>query len=106
VRSNYYGVARGRSLRQGGVREWPARRDDQACLRRRLRAEADDRMICARLRIICSPAKRGYTARAPTLRPTRHPGAYSINQNHRTCEEKYDYASAAAAIKRDTPGND
>src|SRR5262245_60537788 len=67
-------------------------------------------MICARLRIICSPAKQGYTARAPTLRPTRpptrHQGAYSINQNHRTCEEKYGYASAAAAIKRDTPWND
>src|SRR5262245_1159833 len=62
--------------------------------------------ICACIRIICSPAKQGYTARAPTLRPTRHPGAYHINQNHRTCEEKYDYASAAAAIKRDTPGND
>ena len=29
--------------------------------------------------IICSPAKRGYTSRAPTLRPARHPGAYSIN---------------------------
>ncbi|MBO0725153.1 MAG: hypothetical protein J2P52_06110 [Blastocatellia bacterium] len=49
-----------------------AGRDDQARFRRRLRAEADDRMIG-------SPAKQSYTADVPTLRPMRHPGAYSIN---------------------------
>jgi hypothetical protein len=101
IKRGHHDVSPGRRFRQGRIRATPARRADQDCGRRRVRAEADDR-------IICSPTKRSYTARVstlrPTRRPTRHMGAYSINLNYMTCEGKYDYAFAAAAIGRDSPG--
>jgi Glycosyl hydrolases family 2, sugar binding domain len=45
LRSAGYDVSPGRRLRQRRIRAAAARRNDQACVRRRVRAEADDRMI-------------------------------------------------------------